>query len=94
MRKNDGISFPIDLEVLGDIDGNGYPELAALGSEGNKVKLKDAIEQQWLNTVPFTNRYVPVDLEIYPDLDGDEPARAGHARRAQISRQGRQARSA
>jgi hypothetical protein len=57
---------------VNDQNGNGIPELANLARNGSvKVQVKDGLTSQSINNVVFNKYYLPRDLTVYPDINGN-----------------------
>jgi hypothetical protein len=64
---------PIAFEVLGDIDGNGYPELAVIGVDDVgrvRAQVKDSVTGTLVSLVYFDRRFIPSHA-IGVDVSGD-----------------------
>lgn len=62
---------PLELELIGDRNGNGAEELAVLAREPNRVEVRDGLTGTLLNLVSYASDLEPRDLAVYPDLDGN-----------------------
>ncbi len=63
----DGSLIPVDLEVMGDINGNDAPELAVLGKGSVKGEVRDSLTGGLLGLVEFDAGLTPIDLELVAD---------------------------
>jgi hypothetical protein len=63
---------PVDLEVMPDINGNGAPELAVLGSGGMRSEVRDSLTGKKLGYVDFDPNLAAIDLELVTDLTGND----------------------
>jgi hypothetical protein len=67
--------IPQDLEVVGDADGNGVPEVAALSARSSDgrvvVEVKNASATPGGSTVWFSSGNAAVDLAVTGDSDGN-----------------------
>ncbi len=66
---------PLALTTLPDMDGNGVTELAALGQRGSDgrvfVQVKDPVNKNLINLIPFLVSDTPVAVAPLPDTDGN-----------------------
>lgn len=65
----------LQLEWLGDLNGNGYPEAAVLRIRNDQsqytVVLRDSGSRQWLGTLYFDPQYPPRRMLVIPDINGN-----------------------
>jgi len=64
----------IDLEVLADMNGSGVAELISLvrKDENSVVRIQDTYSLNILGVTPIARGFIAVDLEVLPDINGDD----------------------
>ena len=64
----------IAVELIDDLDGNGVPEIAVLGTRPSgqvRVQLKDSVTGETVNTVFFGSAYSAIDMAVVPDTNAN-----------------------
>jgi predicted outer membrane repeat protein len=67
--------YPIDMKRVPDVNGNGFDELVLLGVNYNTggvvTKVMDTYIRKAIRVRTHFNGYVPIALEVVPDIDGN-----------------------
>ena len=67
----------IAVSVIDDVSGNGVPEIAVLGirpAGAVRVQIKDALTGASVNDLFYGSAFVPVDMAVLPDSNGNGAA--------------------
>ena len=62
---------PKQLEALPDVDHNGTPEWAVLGSESPWIEIRDAQSRVLVRKISLNDDFQVPQITVMPDLDGD-----------------------
>jgi hypothetical protein len=61
----------VDVELMPDVNGNGAPELVALGADSVSVEVRDSLTGAKVSSVSFEPALAPIDLELVDDRNGN-----------------------
>ncbi|MFW2439262.1 MAG: hypothetical protein ACN4GR_07810 [Arenicellales bacterium] len=63
---------PVGVEVMQDINNNGATELVLLAEGSTKTEVRDSLTGEFLGAATFSPDYMPIDLAIVPDQNGNQ----------------------